>query len=178
MEILDIILGLLLLYGLYKGIKNGLLVELASLIAVIAGLYGAIHFSYIVGEYLSENMDWDEKYMNTIAFTITFILIVILIVLIGKILTKIADFAMLGLLNKLAGAVFGTLKVAVILGALLVFFDKGNNQLGVVKPEYIAESKLYTPVKEIGAFVFSKVLKEAPLFNDNQEDEEENFMGF
>ena len=50
MGILDIVLGLLLIYGLYKGLKNGLFVEIASIIALIAGLYGAIHFSYIAGD--------------------------------------------------------------------------------------------------------------------------------
>ena len=78
MVILDVILGLLLLYGLFKGLKNGLLIELASLIALIAGLYGAIHFSYIAGEYLSKNMDWSESAINTIAFILTFIIIIIL----------------------------------------------------------------------------------------------------
>lgn len=160
MGVLDIIIGLLLIYGLYKGIKNGLFVELASLVALVAGLYGAIHFSYIVGEYLSKNMDWDERYMNTASFLITFIIIVIVVNMAGKLLTKIADFAMLGLLNKIAGGIFGALKVAVILGALLIFFDRTNNQLGFVKQESIDESKLYTPVKEIGSLVFSKVLKE------------------
>lgn len=166
MGVLDVILGLLLLYGLYKGIKNGLLVELASLIALIAGLYGAIHFSYIVGEYLSKNMDWSESAMNTTSFILTFIIIIILVNLAAKLLTKIADLAMLGPLNKIAGGIFGALKIAVILGALLIFFDKSNNQLGFIKQESIEESKLYAPIKEIGAFVFSKVLKEVPTLED------------
>jgi membrane protein required for colicin V production len=175
MGILDIIIGLLLLYGLYKGIKNGLLVELASLIALIAGLYGAIHFSYIVGEYLAKNMDWNERYMNTASFLITFIIIVLVVNLAGKLLTKIADFAMLGLLNKIAGGIFGALKVAVILGALLIFFDRTNNQLGFVKQESIDDSKLYMPVKEIGAFVFSKVLKKnEPLEVEPPQNKEQN----
>lgn len=162
MGVLDIILGLLLLYGLYNGVKNGLLVELASLIALIAGLYGAIHFSYIVGEYLSMKMDWSESTMNTISFILTFIIIIILVNLVARLLTKIANFALLGMLNKIAGGIFGVLKIAVILGALLIFFDQSNNQLGFLKQESIEESKLYTPIKEIGSFVFSKVLKEVP----------------
>lgn len=170
MGILDIILGLLLLYGLFKGVKNGLLIELASLIALIAGLYGAIHFSYIVGGYLAKNTDWSESAMNTTAFILTFIIIIILVNLVAKLLTKIADFAMLGLLNKLAGGIFGTLKIAVVLGAFLIFFDKSNNQLGYLKQESIEESTLYGPIKEIGALVFSKVLKEIPaLDSDIQE---------
>jgi len=159
MSFLDIILGLLLAYGLYKGLKNGLFVELASLVALIAGIFGAIHFSYIAGDYLSENMSWNQRYINIAAFIITFIAIVLLVNFAGKFLTKIADFAMLGLLNKIAGGLFGTLKVAVILGALLIFIERVNSSVGLVKSETMENSVLYEPVKEIGAFVFSKVLQ-------------------
>ena len=76
MGFLDIIFGLLLLWGLYKGVKNGLFIELASIVALVAGIYGAIHFSYYAGDYLSENMKWEERYINITAFVITFLVIV------------------------------------------------------------------------------------------------------
>jgi membrane protein required for colicin V production len=158
MNLLDVILGLLLAFGLYKGLKNGLFVELASIIALIAGIFGAIHFSYITGEYLAENLHWDEKYMNIASFMITFIIIVVLVHLLAKLLTKIADFAMLGLLNKIAGGIFGALKIAVIVGAVLVFFDSVNQAANIIKEETKNESVLYEPLKEIGAFIFNKVL--------------------
>lgn len=167
MSFLDIVLGLLLAYGLYKGLKNGLFVELASLIALIAGIFGAIHFSYIAGNYLHEHMQWDERYINLAAFIITFIAIVMLVHMAGKFLTKIADFAMLGLLNKIAGGLFGALKVAIILGALLIFFERVNSSVGLIKNETMENSVLYEPVKEIGAFVFNAVLK-----GSDKEDEE------
>jgi len=167
MSFLDIVLGLLLAYGLYKGLKNGLFVELASLVALIAGIFGAIHFSYIAGDYLHENMQWDERTINIAAFVLTFIAIVILVHLAGKLLTRIADFAMLGLLNKIAGALFGALKVAVILGAILVFFDRVNSSMNFINDETKKQSKLYEPVKNIGAFVFNTVLKESESVNFN-----------
>ncbi|MBD0851362.1 CvpA family protein [Maribacter arenosus] len=170
MGILDIVLGLLLLYGLYTGFKNGLFVEIASIIALIAGLYGAIHFSYIAGEYLSQNMQWNERYINITAFIITFAIIVLVVQLAAKFLTKIADFAMLGLLNKLAGAIFGTLKVAVIIGALLIFFERANSSVNLVHSDTLEKSILYEPIKEIGALVFSKVLKGTDKDNKNEEE--------
>ncbi len=160
MAILDIVLGILLIWGLYKGLKNGLFVEIASIIALIAGIYGAIHFSYIAGDYLEEHMQWNEQYMNIASFIITFIAIVILVHIAGKLLTKFADFAMIGFLNKLAGALFGALKVAVITGALLVFLDRMNNTLSFISDDAKKESILFEPIKEIGAFVFDTVLKE------------------
>ncbi len=160
MSFLDIILGLLLVWGLWKGLKNGLIIELASIVALIAGIYGAIYFSYYAGDYLSQRMDWEERYINLTAFVITFILIVLVVNVLAKLLTKIASLAMLGWLNRLAGGIFGVVKVAVILGALLVFFDRVNSSAGLVKDENMEQSVLYEPIKEIGALVFDYVLKE------------------
>lgn len=160
MSFIDIILGVLLVWGLYKGLKNGLFVELASFIALIAGIYGAIHFSFVTGDYLAQYVNWGERYIKIAAFLITFAAILFLVHLAGKFLTKIADFAMLGLLNKIAGAVFGTLKVAVILGALLLFFEKVSSKFDLVNEETQSDSILYQPVRDIGAFVFSLVFTE------------------
>lgn len=172
MSFLDIILGLLLLYGLYKGLKNGLFIEIASIIALIGGIYGAIHFSYYAGDYLSQNMEWEERYINIAAFVITFIIIVLIVHAIAKLLTKVASFAMLGWLNKLAGGIFGVVKVAVILGALLVFFEQVNASTGMVKNDTMNQSILYEPIKKIGAIVFSKVLRT----NEEEEPEENNLL--
>lgn len=169
MSFLDIVLGILLAWGLYKGLKNGLFVELASLVALIAGIYGAIHFSYIAGDYLWENMEWNEKYIKVTAFLITFVAIVVLVGLAGKLLTKVADFAMLGLLNKIAGGIFGALKVAVILGAMLIFFEKATASLNFINKDTQNESILYKPVRDIGAFVFSRVFKDDTTEKDDEE---------
>lgn len=159
MGLLDIVLGLLLAYGLYKGLRNGLFLEVASIIALVAGIYGSIHFSYVAADYLSERVSWDASYIKLAAFTITFVVIVIVVHLLGKFLTKIADFAMLGLVNTLAGGAFGLLKMAVILGALLIFYERANGAWQLLEPETKKESVLYQPVRDIGALVFGLVLE-------------------
>ncbi len=169
MGLLDILLGIPLIWGLWKGLKNGLFMEIASIIALVAGIYGAIHFSYITGDYLSERMDWDERNMSIAAFIITFILIIIVVNLVGKLLTKIVDFAMLGLLNKVAGAIFGVLKAAILLGALLIFFDRMDTQFSLLDEKTKEESILYRPIKDIGALIFDKVLTAEVLEKDSSE---------
>ena len=163
MGTLDIFLALPLAYGIYKGVKNGLLIELASILALVAGIYGTIRFSYIATDYLSARLDWEPEYIKLTAFTLTFIFIVFVVHLLGKALTRFADFAMVGWLNKLAGGVFGLVEVAVILGALLVFFERANSSLGLISPETIAESVLYEPLVETGALIFDWVLEPETL---------------
>ncbi|WP_420570997.1 CvpA family protein [Kordia sp.] len=175
MNFIDIILGGMIAAGFVRGLMKGLFVEVASLVALIAGIYGAIHFSYFAGDFLKDSFEtWDEKYINLAAFAITFIVILVLITMAGKLLTKIADFASLGILNKLLGGAFGGLKMAVIAGAVLIFFDKTNNTMEFVEKEKIETSVLYEPVKEVGGFVFAYVLEETGNEIDAEEDEQRN----
>ena len=169
MGLLDILLGLPLVWGLWKGLKNGLFMEIASIVALIAGIYGAIHFSYITGDYLSERMDWDERNLSITAFILTFVLIIIVVHLAGKLLTKIANIAMLGLLNKIAGAIFGVLKVAILLGAVFIFFNRMDRSLNLLDEKIKEESILYQPNMDIGALVFDSVLKNNLLKKESQE---------
>ncbi|UNY99965.1 CvpA family protein [Zhouia spongiae] len=160
MNFIDIVLGGLILFGFVRGLMKGLFIELASLVALILGIYGAIHFSYFAGDYLREKLDWDEQYINLTAFAITFVVIVFLVYLLGKLLTKIAHIVALGLLNRILGGVFGGLKIIIIAGAILVFIDRSNNIFSFVDEKAMEESVLYRPVKEAGATVFKYVLKE------------------
>ncbi|WP_340199450.1 CvpA family protein [Ascidiimonas sp. W6] len=170
MSFFDMILGGILLFGIIRGLLRGLFVEIAALFAVTFGIYGAIHFSYFLGDYLADIVDWKEKYINLTAFSVTFTIIVFAVAYSGKLLTKVADFASLGFLNKLLGALFGGLKLAVIAGAVLVFFDKTNNTIEFVDKETTDKSILYEPVKELGSFVFSWVLKEKRKEEDRKDE--------
>ena len=52
MNYLDIILGGLILYGAVKGFFKGLIVEAASLIALVAGMVGALLLATTVSDLL------------------------------------------------------------------------------------------------------------------------------
>ena len=71
MNTFDIILTALLLFGFIRGLLKGLFVELASLLSLIVGVYGAIHFSYFIGDFLKDSVDWDERYISIVAFAVT-----------------------------------------------------------------------------------------------------------
>ncbi len=159
MNTIDIILAALLLFGLVRGFMKGFFVEITSLVALAIGLYGAIHFSYIVASYLKKSVEWSEQYIQIISFAVTFLIIVILISFTGKILTKIADTASLGGMNKVFGAAFGFLKIGLILSVVLIIFDKLNKAMPFVKEENLKSSILYFPVKNIAPMIFPSILK-------------------
>ncbi|HKK11305.1 MAG TPA: CvpA family protein [Flavobacteriaceae bacterium] len=171
MGVLDIILLVLLLFGLINGFKRGLFVEVASLAALIIGVYGAIHFSNFAADFLMEKVDWNEKTVNIVAFAITFVVIVLVIAFVGKALTKLADFAALGILNKLLGGIFGLLKVAVILSVILIIFDSLNKTLPFTDKEDLEDSILYNPIKSLVPTIFPIILEKKSSSEGDKETE-------
>jgi membrane protein required for colicin V production len=159
MNVFDIVIAALLIFGFYRGIMKGLLVEVASLAALIIGVYGSIHFSYFISDYLKDKVSWSEEYISLAAFAGTFVLIIVVIALAGKLLTKLADFASLGVLNKILGGVFGALKIGLILSVVFIFFAKMNNTIPFVQKETLEKSILYAPVKKIALFIFPSIIK-------------------
>jgi len=79
MNIVDVVLALILLYGIIRGFFRGFFAELASLVAFVAGIYGAIYFSHFLSDFLVNRVSWNIQFVNLTAFAITFILIVFVI---------------------------------------------------------------------------------------------------
>src|SRR5690606_3106605 len=157
MNFLDIILAVILLYGLVKGLWKGFFVEFASLISLLLGIYLAIKFSGFTANLIREHFSTESEYLEIIAFAITFILVVVGVVLLAKIFTKIADFASLGWVNRLLGGAFGLIKMIFILSVFLHFFQKINATNTFFSEEKLNESVLYTPVVKTSETVFPTI---------------------
>lgn len=173
MSVIDIVLAALLLFGLVRGFMKGLFVEVASLVALVAGVYGAIHFSNFAASYLESKTEWNEQTINITAFAITFLVIIVAISLAGKALTKLANFAALGILNKLLGGVFGALKIGLILSVILIVFSKMNNTIPFVEDDDINDSILYEPVRSLAPFLFPNIIHTIEVDNENNATETE-----
>lgn len=159
MGLLDIILGVFLAFALYKGFRNGLFVELASLISLLAGIYFAIKFSSFIKEILVGFVHWSPQTVQIIAFIFTFILIVIGITLLGKVLTGIADLAFLGWLNKLGGGFFRVLKTILIISIVFTIFEKINFNNILAKKETLDKSLFYNPIQKTAGYIFPSIAK-------------------
>lgn len=172
MNTIDIVFGIILILGLIQGFKKGLFVELASLVGLIAAIYGAIHFSHFVADWLVERTSWTERLINLAAFAITFVIIVLVVSLAGKLLTKIADFAMLGIINKIAGAAFAVVKYAFLLSVVIMFLNEANERIGFVSEEAMGESILFSPVKSLAPAILPTILDKAKKENIYNPEEE------
>ncbi|MDC7994868.1 CvpA family protein [Altibacter sp. HG106] len=169
MNTIDIVLGIILLIAFVMGFKKGLFVTLASLIGLLAGVYGAVYFSDIVAAYLTDWFNWSAQMTNIAAFALTFFIIVFLISLAGKFLTKIADFAFLGIINKLLGGVFNTLKYAFIVSVLFLLVN-ASEEFTILSEEQREESTLYQPVASLAPLVLPHLLRGIEELEDPEEE--------
>ncbi|RXP59400.1 CvpA family protein [Lutibacter sp. HS1-25] len=173
MNTFDIVIAAILVYGFVRGFLRGFFVEIASLIGLIAGIYGAMHFSFYAGNLLSNYFSWDERTLTIVSFAITFGIIVLAIALLGKLLTKMADVALLGMLNKIFGGIFGALKIGVILSIVFLILSKLNDTIPFIPENQQEESALYKPIKNLATTLlpnFIEVVDEkAKEFNISKE---------
>ncbi|MXN92562.1 CvpA family protein [Flavobacterium sp. Sd200] len=166
MEFIDIILGGLLLYGLIKGLWNGLITELASLVSLFIGIFVAVKFSGYVGTLLASHVE-DVKYISVIAFALTFIAVVVGIILLAKVFTKLAGLTGLGIPNRILGAIFGLMKMVLILSVSLNFFIKVNASGAFAKQETLKGSIFFYPVLSVSNYIFPVLEEWFAEYNQN-----------
>ncbi|MGE5419896.1 MAG: CvpA family protein, partial [Chloroflexota bacterium] len=103
MNWIDATIVLILILSVIMGFINGFVKEVASLAALILGIWGAIRFSTFTAGKLYDYFDMTGQYVGIIAFVITFGVIVIVIHFIGIVADKIVSAASLGFINRILG---------------------------------------------------------------------------
>jgi len=149
MNYIDIVLAILLIIAAIRGFMRGFIIEVASLAALILGIWGGIHLSHFIADFLVTNLHWESRHIGLISFLITFVLIIIVVHILGKVLTKVVEAMALGFLNHFAGLFFGVLKTALILSIVLLFFDRIDEDVHLISKETKEESRAYEPLKNL-----------------------------
>ena len=114
MNYLDFLIVIPLLWFGYKGFTNGLVRELASILALVGGLFVAFRFS----DWVAEKIQIDSI-PSSLYFVITFFGVLILTYLAGAFVEKIVKVVIPPIINQILGALFGAAKVLTIVSAPL-----------------------------------------------------------
>ena len=163
MNFIDLIVIIVTSFFLLRGLFRGFILELTIVIGLIVGyLISITYYDYLSIFVLKELLPQiPGSVADVISFAVIFIGINIGLRLAAVIITKTLKFAMLNWVNRLLGAVFGTIKALLILGITVfvinliplsgTFLEKaGKNEsvfypvLELIGPElykYITESR-------------------------------------
>lgn len=154
MGILDIILLLVFIPEIIHGLTKGLIRQVAGLIAVVLGVWLAIHYTPDVAKWLGMQIEAGDQVVRILSFTVVMLTGVAAFELLGILATKLVDIASLGVINRVAGMLFGALKTAVLLAILVFVFDSLNGKWELVAPEHLEGSVVYTWLKGFAPRIF------------------------
>ena len=154
MNWIDAIIVIILILSLVTGFTNGFVKEVASLAALILGIWGAIKFSAFTAEKLYDYFDMTRRYVGVIAFIVTFGVIVVIIHFIGILVDKIINAASLGFVNRLLGIVFGLIKSVLIMSVFFSVLNAIDARNPFLPKTTIEQSKFYSPISDIAPAIF------------------------
>jgi membrane protein required for colicin V production len=154
MNFIDYIIIVILFLSLLGGYKNGLIAELASIAALILGIWGAIHFSQITTEQLIRYFKLQTEYLDIISFGVTFLIIVILVHIVADVVSKMVEPGLLGVFNKMGGVIVGMLRSLLFLSIMLMIFDRIDNDMHFIPEKAKKESRMYESIRNLAPSIF------------------------
>ncbi|MGD0341686.1 MAG: CvpA family protein [Bacteroidales bacterium] len=154
MNWIDLIIIVILILAVLRGFTNGFVKEVASLLALILGIWGAIKFSSFTAARLYDWFDMTGQFVGIISFLVTFLIIVVVIHFIGVLADKMISAIALGFLNRILGIVFGLIKDILILSVIFTVLNVIDVRHHFLPKEKIAESKFYMPISDIVPAIF------------------------
>jgi membrane protein required for colicin V production len=162
-DAVDIFFLICFIPAVIGGLMNGLVRQVASLLALVLGIWAGWHFSSLVAQGITIFIKDNDSLVNIISFAIVFIVVLILVNMIGRGLSKIVQLALLGWLDKLLGVIFGIVKYAFVLSVLIYFVNSLNDLYSFIPDDFFSGSKLFPILKKIAPSVFP-YLEEFNLF--------------
>lgn len=128
-----------------------------TLIALGLGIFLAIRFSDMLSSYAIKEFELSTEFLPILSFSVIFIVVVVAVHFIGKGLEKIVNMVAMKMVNKLAGALFGLLRTALIMSILLTIINAFDAQASIVPKDLRKDSILYAPLSMLAGKVVPAV---------------------
>ncbi len=149
MNVFDIVIIALLIFGFIRGLFKGFVLELSGLIGIIISIYIAKYFAAPAIQFAESLLGIDQKISPAVGLIIIFLLALLLFHFIAILIDKLISLIALGWLNKLLGGVISFIKYLLIISIFFNAFDFVNNNLKIIDEKTKQKSKLYTPIQKI-----------------------------
>lgn len=174
MSSIDIFIIVVLGYGLVRGFMSGFVVQLAGVIGILLGLYVAVHFSDLLSNKLVDEYGVTQtSYLPLISFVVLFVATLVGIYFLGKFVKTLLKVAMMSIFDRIAGAILGLLKLAIVLGVLFNFLNRSEPEINLIPESTIQDSKLYQPVMTSSGFISNYLIQGASFIKQETENKME-----
>jgi membrane protein required for colicin V production len=126
---IDIVILIITLIGAWRGYKDGFLMGLITLLALVLGLFLAFKFTGEGMEFLQEEFHADKETLPYITFFLIFVGVVILVTWLGKAMRKSIDKTFLGRVDEICGSLLGAFKTLFMISVALWIADSFKHSL-------------------------------------------------
>ena len=149
MNWLDITLLCLAGIGFVKGLFDGVIKQVVSLIALLVGIFFCTKAALWLRGYILALGWFPEQGVTVLSYVAGFLLIVGVILLAGEILTRVVGATPLSVLNHLVGGVLGLCFMMAFVSLLLNSMEMIDKGSVLIPRQAKVESRIYNSVKEI-----------------------------
>jgi membrane protein required for colicin V production len=157
MNWLDITLLCLAGVGFVKGLSDGIIKQVVSLIALVAGIF----FCAKVAAWLRITIiGWGlpEQGVTVLSYILGFLLITGIFFLVGEVMHRIVGATPLSILNHLGGGFFGLLIMMLFVSLLFNLIEIVDRTSALISVDTKVESRFYHPVRQIIPTIYPHVL--------------------
>lgn len=173
MNWLDITLLCLAGIGIVKGLFDGFVKQVVSLIALLLGFFFCSRVALWLQGYLLAADKADPQTVIVASYIIGFLLIVGFVISAGNLINRVINATPLGILNHLGGAFTGGIFTLFFICLVINGIDRFDTAHALIPQQIKTESFFYRPLQQISSTIFPKNLlwKEINLnkwINDSQ----------
>ena len=161
MNLIDFLIIGFICFGVIKGFKNGLIIEVFSFLGLFITFFLSTNLDNLISNEILKFVNINNEILNIVSFVFLFIVIQSLIVYFAKGFTKLAKIVYLGFLNSFLGSVFGGLKILLILLILVKIIFSFN----LVSSGLIIESEIIMNLHILSEIIFNSI----ELINEDME---------
>jgi membrane protein required for colicin V production len=136
---------------------KGLVVEIASIAAILLGFIGSRMWGAMFAAWLIEQFSWPESVCVVIAYALLFVGISVVLHILAKLLTKLFKTVALGWLNRLLGGLFGTLKWMIIVLLLVLCVHRLDDQFHFLQDDLKNQSIVYMQAAPLAEKIWMEV---------------------
>ena len=156
MNYLDFIILILVLLFAINGYRKGIIISLASIAALVLGIYCAVFFSNYLDATLMEHLRPSRKWLPVLSFTLTFLLVVFIVFIVARLVEKLVDVVGMGFLNKMGGAILGVAKGLILVSVLIFIVNSLDRREQTVTASDKKASEFFRPVAQIFPFLMKE----------------------
>ena len=154
MSVFDLVFLALVAVSAAVGLWKGFILQLFGLAGLFVGVFVAYRLSTKIAGWWSNQFAVDIVAAKVVTFIILMIAVCVLIILCAKLLTKVANFTMLGWVNRLFGMIFGVAQTVLIFAAVAYAIDSLKlSEISSLKKD-LSKSAAHKPLTETAKLVF------------------------